>query len=188
MRFYGAAVLVGILALFQSGLASTQAKAPKVFLLEDPGTTQWCAYNAEATWNARVLDVGAMRVGTLTYSNDHLSTIDATETDESGDWTVYDHYFLNDRSQIVKLSRMINVLPGDKSIVQTFMISDGKAAKVGTTAKQLSTGKPLTLPKSVWLPELTVRTEIRTFPFSALLRDAGLRISATSCVKASAPK
>jgi hypothetical protein len=119
----------------------------------------------------------------LAYSNDHLSKIDVTETDESGDWTVYDRYFVDDHGQLVKLSRLLNVLPGDRSVSQTFSISNGKATKIATTEKQLSTGKPVTPPKGDWLPDVPIETATKMFPFSALLRRPGLRTSSKSCVK-----
>jgi hypothetical protein len=182
---YFAATLVGFSLLFQSGFASAQANASKVFLLEDAGNNQWCSYNTESTWKVKVQEVGAMTVGTLTYSNDHLSQIDVTETDESGDWTVYDHYFLDDHGQLVKLSRLLNVLPGDRSVSQTFSISNGKATKTATSEKQLSTGKPVTSPAD-WLPDVSIETATKMFPFSALLSRPGLRTSSKSCVKVGA--
>jgi hypothetical protein len=188
MRFLNAASLAGALLLSRSGCASAQAKAAKVFLLEDARGNQWCAYAKEAAWSAAVQDAGAMAVGTLTYSNDHLLRIDVTETDETGDWTVYDHYFLNDGGQIVRLLRMINVLPGDRSVLQTFSISDGKARSTAITEKQLSTGKPLISPESVWLPDLPIRTGTRLFPFFVLLERPGLRTSGKSCIPAPAPQ
>jgi len=188
MRFLGAVTLTGVFLLFQPGHVSQQAKAAKVFLLEDVGNKQWCAYNKEATWKAAVQDAGAMTVGTLTYSNGHLLQIDVTETDQSGDWTVYDHYFLDDRGEIVKLSRMINVLPGDRSVLQTFSISDGKARKTATTEKQLSTGKLLTSPQAVWLPDLPINTGTKLFPFSGLLGRPGLTTNSKSCVQAPTPQ
>jgi hypothetical protein len=84
---------------------------------------------------------------------------------------------------IVKLSRMVNVLPGDRSVVQDFSISGGKVAKTGTVTKQLSTGKPLSSPESVWLPDLAIKTATKMFPFFALLGHSALRTSGKSCVK-----
>jgi hypothetical protein len=140
MRYF-ATLLVGFFLLLQPDLASAQAKGSKVFLLEDAGKNQWCSYLSESTWKAKVQEVGAMTVGTLIYSNDHMAQIEVTETDESGDWTVYDHYFFDDHGQLVKLTRLLNVLPDDRSVSQTFSISNGRATKTATSEKQLSTGK-----------------------------------------------
>ncbi len=179
----GIPTLVGALLFFQPGCASGQENGPtKTFLLEDPGNSQWCAYNKEATWNTAVQDAGAMTVGTLTYLKHRLLQIDVTETDESGDWTVYDHYFLNGRGEVVKLSRTINVLPGDRSVLQTYAISNGKAKKTTTTEKQLSTGKLLASPKSEWLPDLPIKTETKQFPFSGLLGRSSPTTSSKYCV------
>jgi len=185
MRYFAAA-LVGVSLLFQPSFASAQAKASKVFLLEDAGNNQWCSYTTESTWKAKVQEVGAMTVGTLAYSNDHLSQIDVTETDESGDWTVYDHYFFDDHGQLVKLSRLLNVLPGDRSVSQTFSISNGKAEKITSSEKQLSNGKPVTKPAGDWLPDVAIQTAPKMFPFAALLSRPGMRSSPKSCVTISA--
>jgi hypothetical protein len=185
MRYFST-LFVGFFLLFHTDFASAQAKASKAFLLEDAGNNQWCSYLTEATWKAKVQEVGAMMVGTLIYSNDHLSQIDVTETDESGDWTVYDHYFFDDHGEIVKLTRLLNVLPGDRSVSQTFSISNGKAEKTATSEKQLSDGKPVTTPAGDWVPDVAIRTESRMFPFAALVSRPGVRSSPRSCVKISA--
>lgn len=177
------AVLIGFLLLFQADFAPAQAKAHKVFLLEDAGNNQWCSYTTESVWKAKVREVGAMTVATLAYSNDHLSQIDVTETDESGDWTVYDRYFFGDRGRLVKLTRLLNVLPGDRSVSQTFSIGNGKATKIATSEKQLSTGKSVTSPTADWLPDVPIATATKMFPFSTLLSRSGLRTSPESCVR-----
>jgi len=70
MRYFATA-LVGFSLLFPSGFASAQVRTSKVFLLEHAGNSQWCSYTTESTWKANVQEVGAMKVGTLAYSNDH---------------------------------------------------------------------------------------------------------------------
>lgn len=126
-----------------------------------------------------------MAVGTLIYLDDHLSQVDVTETDESGDWTVYDHYFFDERGQIVKLTRLLNVVPGDRSVSQTFSIGHGTATKIASSEKRLSNGKPVTSPGGDWLPDVTIETKPKMFPFAALLSCPGLRSSPRCCVKIS---
>lgn len=185
---YLARILLGLPLLFQPEIASAQARASKVFLLADARNHQWCSYISEATWKAEVQRVGAMAVGTLVYSNDHLSQIDLTETDESGDWTVYDHYFFSDHGQMVKLTRLLNVLPGDRSVSQTFSISNGKATKIATSEKRLSNGRPLASPTAAWLPDVAIETNPTMFPFSALLTRLDVRRSQKCCVRVSTAK
>jgi hypothetical protein len=185
MEGSSALTLVAVVLLFHSDYALGQANTAKVFLLEDAVSNQWCAYKNEATWNAAVEHARAMRVAALAYSNGRLSKIDVTETDESGDWIAYDRYFVDDRGQMIKLSRMINVLPGDRSVLQTFLISDGKVKKIATTEKQLSTGKPLTAPESVWVPNLPVETTTGKFAFSGLLGRRPLWTNSKYCVQIS---
>lgn len=176
MRYFATA-LVGISLLLQAGVASAQTKASKVFLLEDAGNNQWCSYLSEPTWRAKVQEAGAMTVGTLIYSNDHLSQIDVTETDESGDWTVYDHYFFDEHGRMVKLSRLLNVLPGDRSVSQSFSIKNGKAEKIATSEKQLSNGKPVIKPATAQLePASSLRIVQTKDRASVLLQLVGGRI------------
>jgi len=182
------AIFLLFFLFFYADSASAQVEASKVFLLEDAGNNQWCSYTTESTWKAKVQEVGGMTVGTLAYSNDDLSQIDVTETDESGDWTVYDHYFLDSHGHLVKLTRLLNVLPGDRSVSQAFSISNGKATKTATSEKQLSTGRLAVSPKADWLPDVTIETDLKMFPFFALLSRPGLRTSPRSCVKVAAAR
>jgi hypothetical protein len=78
---------------------------------------------------------------------------------------------------------MIDVLPGDRTVSLTYSISNGKGKKNTTSEKQLSTGKPLTSPKSVWLPDLPIKTETKQFPFFGLLGRSELTKSSKSCVQ-----
>lgn len=151
--------------------------------MEDTRSHKWCAYYREADWNSAVQEAGAMTVGTVTYADDHPSEIDVSETDETGDWTVYDHYFLNQHAEMATLSRMINVLPGDRSVLQKFSLKDGKTEQISTTQKELSTGNALTSPTKVWLPELAITKDIKLFPFFGLLQRPDLRTSSKSCAQ-----
>lgn len=188
MKYFFAAALIVSCLTSQLGPASAGTKASKVFFLEDAGNHQWCAFNNEARWKAAVQQTRAMTVGTLTYSHDHLYQIHLTETDESGDWTTYDHYFLDGHGHVVKLLRTINVLPGDRSVLQSFSIRGGKVTKMATTAKRLSTGETLTSPKPVWLPELPVETTVKKFAFSNLIGRADLQTARRICVDAGSIK
>jgi hypothetical protein len=185
MRCLCSASLVSFCLMIHLASCFGQTKASRVYVLEDRGNDRWCAFDNQKAWSSEVQRTEAMVVGTLTYSDSNLSQIDVTETDQSGDWIVYDHYFLNDHRQIVKLSRTINVLPGDRSVVQTFSISNGRPSKEGETQKELSTGKILTSPETVWLPELGIATDIKKFPFSSLLKTPGLGTTGKTCVSGS---
>jgi hypothetical protein len=83
----------------------------RLFLLEDAEHHQWCAYGSESEWTSEVKSLTAMVVGTLEYSGDHISKIAVTEEDEAVDWTVYDHYVIDDKGQISELKRTINICP-----------------------------------------------------------------------------
>lgn len=171
-----------------SGVAAAQTKVSTVFLLEDAGHAQWCSYTTEATWKAIVQKVAATTVGTLTYANGRLSQVEVTETGESGDWTVYDQYFFDGQGHVLRLSRFMNYLPGDRSISQVYSISDGKATRTASSEKSLRTGEPVTAATADGLPNLPIATTPEMFPFSALLRRADLRTSPRACERMPAPR
>jgi hypothetical protein len=124
-----------------------------------------------------------MAVGALTYSNDHLSRIDVTETDESGDWIVYDNYFIDNNGYVIRLSRLINVLPDDRSVSQTFSIIKERITQTAMTERVLGSGKLLISPKPVWLPDLPIRASLKQFPFSGLLSRPSVGTAGKVCLK-----
>ena len=186
MKFLIIALLAATLPSSQASHALAKAATrSEVFLLENARGRQWCAYNNELTWKTAVRNIKAMTVGTLTYSNGNLSRINVTETDQSGDWIVYDRYSLDDRGEIVELLRVINVLPGDRHVIETYSISNGKAKKISTEEKSLTTGKPLASPQPVWLPNLPIEAEVKRFPFAGLLTNPNLRTASKTCERIS---
>jgi len=52
-----------------------------------------------------------------------------TEEDETGDWIVYGHYMIDSEEPVVGLTRTINVLPGDLTQDEPYVIEGGKAKK-----------------------------------------------------------
>jgi hypothetical protein len=157
----GAVVVNGALA---------QGTGKPLFLLEDTEHHQWCAYGSESEWTSEVKSLTAMVVGTLEYSGDHVSKIAVTEEDEAGDWTVYDHYVIDDKGQISELKRTINILPGDRSEDETYVMLDGKPKKQVSNSRRLSTKEPLHGQKEkVWLPEVPIITRVQDFPFASLI-------------------
>lgn len=181
MKSASAIIVLILAALLSSRVLSSQGTPSTVFLLYNARQHQWCAYTDSAMWSAAVEDVGAMTVGGLSYSASRLQEIDLTQTDESGDWTVYDRYFLDSAGSIVQLSRTINVLPGDRSVLQQFSMKRGKLAVRVETEKELSTGRTLRSPKRGWLPDLPIIRSTRSFPFARLIRHRGVRASKKTC-------
>jgi hypothetical protein len=184
MKIVGAIALVTLWVMEPTFLFA-QAKTSRLFLLEDTQKKQWCSFNDEASWKARVQSLSSENVAVLTYGNDSLSKIDMTQTDQTGDWTVFDSYSIDSRAKLATLSRLINVLPGDWSVRQTFSIKEGKATKTAATVKQLSTGEIVSSPKVDWLPDLPIITDLNLFPFAGLLNRPDLRESHECCVKMS---
>jgi hypothetical protein len=184
MNIVGSLALV-TLCVLEPTFIFAQAKTSRLFLLEDTQKKQWCSFNDEARWTALVQSLSAENVATLTYSNDSLIEIHVTQTDQTGDWTVFDSYSIDSHANLAKLSRLINVLPGDWSVRQTFSIEGGKATKTASTVKRLSTGEIVSSPKIDWLPDLSIITKLNLFPFSGLLHRPGLRESNENCVKIS---
>lgn len=184
MKLLSTVAFIGCLIL-QSGCALGQQKAAKLFFLEDVKTNRWCAFDEEPVWNAAVQEVEAMTVGALTYSSGRLLRIDVTEAGESGDWIVYDNYFIDGKGRVTKLSRLINVLPDDRSVSQTFSILEGKPTMTMMTEKELGSGKLLASPEPAWLPDLPIRTELKQFPFSGFLVESDIGLDGRVCIRAS---
>lgn len=166
-------------------VVTAQTNGHAVFLLEDSTEKQWCAFTNRAQLDSSVSAMKAPEVATLTYRDRHVVRIDLAETDESGDWMVYDHYLLDEAGHVTRLSRLINVLPGDRSVSRIFSLKNGKVAKIREDAKQLSTGKRLRSPKPVWLPDLPVETAMSSFPFSRLLQRDDFPGDGSACVDVS---
>jgi len=168
--------------LVQPPLVFGQARETKVFFLENARKKLWCAFTNEQAWKAAVQETDSMRVGAMIFSNNELSHIELTEEDESGDWAVNDQYFIDDHSRIIRLARVINVIPEDTSILESYSIRNGNATQIQTTAKRLSTGKPARVLSSTLRPELPIETSLKAFPFSALLGTQKAKTIEKTCV------
>lgn len=150
--------------------AFPQTTTQKLFLLKDTSRHEWCAYGSESEWTDKVQAVNADVVGMVEFSESKISRVDVTRQDETGDWVVFDHYTVSNDGQIVKLSRTINVLPGDITVDEGYLIEGGKARKQSDTVRRLSTKEAL--PKGTtldWLPRVPVTVRIEAFPFASLI-------------------
>jgi hypothetical protein len=156
-----------------------------LYVLEDRVGRQWCAYSEEAAWRNEVQSLSAMVVATVDYANGHISAVWVTEEGESGDWIVYDHYFVTDSGAICRLERTVNVLPGDRSEKGVFLIQNGRTTKQSTASLRLTTGKPIP-PSDELLPNVPVVTNVNDFPFSSLIDKKGVEAwsMGKACVKA----
>lgn len=182
MKLLGVIVFGAGVFFLQLVYAVDYAKEGKIFLLEDTSNAQWCAYAKNTEWSAAVQDIGAMAVGELTYINSRLLRIDVTETDETGDWIVYDHYFLNDHEELVKLSRLINVAQGDRRFIQVFSIKDGRTKNIVTKERRSSASDLAVSSKPEWLPDVLIYTRKELFPFSGLFHQLKLMKNGRLCV------
>lgn len=168
-------IAIGVLVLCSYSLkpqgqaypAATQAIST-VYLVTDETNNRWCAFRTRAVWKSRVESGSAMTVGSITYVGRRPSVIILTQTDETGDWIVEDHYSTNRTGQLQRLKRRINVIPGDRSELQTFLIKDGKAIKRGSISRKLSTLKATREPAD-WLPDVPIITRIDDFAFYELI-------------------
>jgi hypothetical protein len=187
------AILTGILFLLSAVVvygALAQSTGKRLFLLEDAEHHQWCAYGSESEWTTEVKSLTALVVATLEYTGDHVSKIAVTEEDEAGDWTVYDHYLIDEKGQIRELKRTINILPGDRSEDETYLVLDGKAKKQASDSRRLSTKEALPGQKEkVWLPEVPIITRVQDFPFVSLILEKHPELSSSGkvCVPVKQP-
>jgi len=174
-------LLVGLLPI--QGKAG-QPVAKTLYLLEDNKHQQWCAFRDEREWKTEVESLSALVVATAEYVDGRLSAVDVTHQDEAGDWIVYDHYSLDQSGKISKLKRTINVLPGDRSENEVFLMLSGTPKKESAASRKLSTGEPASK-ADVWLPDVPITTRVEAFPFSSLIGSSGAESKAKSCVQVS---
>lgn len=167
------------LALLLGSASGTDAhRSSQSFLLEDAKQERWCAYGNKSLWTSDVQSFAASVVATVEYSGDHLSKISVTEEDEAGDWIVYDHYAVGEKGNILGLNRIINILPGDRSEEETYIVVNGKAKKQSSISRKLSTKEVLTVQKEKdWLPDVPIVTRLSDFPFASLIIGKRVRVS-----------
>jgi hypothetical protein len=164
-----AGCLLALLAASNCGFAQTADT--KLYLLHDEARHQWCSYTSEGAWEKERDSIGTGEVGALEYSGGDLAEIDATYSDETGDWIVYDRYFVEPSGKIARLERKSNILPGDRSVEEVFVIASGKAQRQSIETRSLVTGEPKTSPdEETWLPKIQIVTRVQRFPFRALVR------------------
>jgi len=162
-------VLVSLVSVSMN-YAAGQTILKRLFLLQDSGHQQWCAYRTESDWAAEVKSLSSPVVGSLEYADGRVSKISLTEEDDTGDWIVYDEYALNKNGGIEAARRTFNIIADDRSIEVTYAIKDGKAREEAKTSRRLSTKEILPSQKD-WLPGVPVVTRVQDFPFFPILAD-----------------
>ena len=170
-------------ALLVSAFGQSGGGRKVVYFLQDDVHTQWCGYSSETAFKAQVQPLRAMIVGKVDYTDSRPSTIQVTETDETGDWAVNDEYALDASGRVQALKRTINILPEDMSEQQAFVIRDGKADLQRSTYRELRSGKP-TEKRVSWFEPPPVVTSVHAFPFSALItgKQQAVWASGRACV------
>jgi hypothetical protein len=158
-------LLLGFLA---TGHEALWAKGSKLFLAEDSQHQRWCAYVEESAWKSAVRSLSSLRVATAEFANDHLTALNFSQEDEAGDWAVFDRYSLGADGRPNRLERTINILPGNRRIKRVYLIEEGASRVLSTVTLELSTGKSAP-PFEGWIPDLSVITDCRSFPFFDLL-------------------
>jgi len=167
----GGPLLFLFLGAVLNGSSTGTQRTSKIFIANDADHHQWCAYPTQSAWQSDVKLFGSGIVATLTSAQGRLSSIEVTTEDEAGDWIVYDHYTVSTDGTLQEDKRKINILPGDRSVEESYLIRDGKAKKQSSTTKSLSTGKSLASSED-WVPEVSVIARLKDFPFASLIRTA----------------
>ena len=162
-----------------TGTAFWQSANKNVYLMEDDEHHQWCGYRTEAAWRSEVDAVSSSVFAIVDYANDHVASIRLTtgDTPGAGDWVVFDTYSLDANGKLRGLKRVMNVLPGDRSEHEEWLIQNGKATKQRSTTLSLETQKPAQRPDAE-LPRVPIITNVERFPFWPLTRDKGQEIVA----------
>ena len=156
----------------------------KIQLLENPRTHEWCAYRNESEWMSDVDSLTARNLGRLLYSGGRLTEIFVTRQHETEDWSVEDRYFLGPKGALERLSRIIEIVPGDRVVKETFSIQGNKAIRQTREVHSLSTDRPAPLGNES-LPNVPVSVNAREFPFAAFIAEN--RFSGISAEKVCLP-
>ena len=158
-------------------------QAAEFFALEDGAHHQWCAYSAKSAWNAEVDALESLSVASIRFSDGHVSAVDFTKTDETGDWIIYDRYTFDRSGRLLTLERRTNLATVDRGILETFVLGDGKVVRTATSQVSLRSGARLPFQK-VWAPSLTVRMSVREFPFARLFEAGieGMKLKEKVCI------
>jgi len=120
-------------------------------------------------WKADVDSLESMTVASLRFVDGHVSAIDFTETDETGDWIVYDRYTFEPSGRLLRLERRTNLATVDRGILETFVLKGDKVTRTNISQRSLRTDAPLPS-KNVWTPNLPVRKAVGDFPFGQLVQ------------------
>lgn len=145
-----------------------QSRYGKLYFLEDSAKHEWCGFDNKVTWRTRVDSVSALKVASVKISAGRIDTLDVTEGDEAGDWIVYDRYSFGPHLKLESLDRVMNVLPGDRSVKQRFVNRGGRLKLQHEIILELSTGQVVT-DSSFWRPGPTVVSDAQEFPFWQLV-------------------
>jgi hypothetical protein len=133
-----------------------------VYFLRDDLHERWCGYSSESRFQKQVQSVVARFAGGADFSDDRILMLHISETDESGDWAVYDVYTFDAEGKLHRLERTMYIM-GIKE-QQFFLIRNGKATK----QRQLGPGKAAQ--KFVnWFKAPPVMVSLEGAPFSVLI-------------------
>lgn len=159
---------VVLLLLWTGGASSQPSSEDKIQLLENPQNHEWCAYRDESEWMSDVDSLTARNLGRLVYSGGRLKEIFVTQQHETEDWSVEDRYFVGPQGALERLSRIIEILPGDRRVKEIYLIRGGKALRQTREVRSLSTDKPASLGDAS-LPQVAVKTNALELPFAAFV-------------------
>jgi hypothetical protein len=180
---------IAFLSMFAAFLLqpAPAAKTTHLYLLEDSPHQQWCGFADRKSWEAWLKDEKnySLDNAIVDFVDGHISVIKWQGEAESGDSVVIDTYSFAGGA-IRRLHRRMNVLPGDTTETQIFLIRNGKAKLQSTVIRRLSTGKLLKHSDSL-MPQTDVVTDMGGFPFAPLLDAQHLseiRAKKPSCVAA----
>lgn len=176
-------ILSGVLLLACLLPTQTTSKVVpvKLFFLDDADHSTWCVYANESSWKDAVEKTGADNVATAEIADFKAITIQFTQSDETGDWMVFDEYTVGRDDSMVGLSRRINVLPADRTIEEKYALQNGALVKMSTATRSLTTSKILQN-GGPWSPDLPVLKRVQDFPFATLIHYSPTQIAASGQV------
>ena len=149
--------------------AAPVARKTHIYLLKDSPHQQWCSFADRKAWQAWLNDEKnySLDNAIVDLVDGGISVIKLQQESESQDSAIIDTYFLSG-DKVQRLSRRMNVLPGDTTETQIFLIQDGRPKLQSTVIRRLSNGAPLKRSQSM-MPQTEIITSFNGFPFASLL-------------------
>jgi len=155
-------VVVVLAPVLLSRTAQAQLK-DSVFVARGTGGT-WCAFKRREEWVLYADSNHSYVVSTVVTKAAHITAVDVTTTDETGDWAVFDHYVLGLNGRVERIDRRVNT--ADRKIVkQVFVARHGRLEALSRAYFDFDSGRRSS-DTTAELPDIPLHSALADFAFA----------------------